>query len=100
MSYTIVAADLASRGIKKGRTVSAMEGVFTEEAWFSEYMDKKGYKWFNATYWHEIPTVGRIIVSMYRHYTSVIDGVIHDTFDPRQHRTTGNNPLSGYWLKV
>lgn len=32
---------------------------------------------------HELP-VGRIIVSVSRHLTTMIDGVIHDTHDPRR----------------
>lgn len=31
----------------------------------------------------ELP-VGRLVVSVSRHYTCVIDGVIHDTFDPQR----------------
>lgn len=31
----------------------------------------------------ELPS-GRLVVSVSKHYTAVIDGVIHDTYDPQR----------------
>lgn len=41
----------------------------------------------------ELPT-GRLLVSVSRHYTAVIDGVIHDTHDPSRGET---RCIYGYW---
>lgn len=41
----------------------------------------------------ELPA-GRLIVSVSRHVTAVIDGVIHDTYDPSR---DGTRCVYGYW---
>lgn len=41
----------------------------------------------------ELP-MGRLIVSVSRHLVAVIDGVIHDTFDPSRN---GTRCVYGYW---
>jgi len=43
----------------------------------------------------ELPT-GRLIVSVSRHLTAVIDGVIHDTADPSRH---GTRCVYGYYTQ-
>jgi hypothetical protein len=43
----------------------------------------------------ELPT-GRLIVSLSRHYTAVIDGVIHDRYDPSRE---GTRCVYGYWAQ-
>lgn len=43
----------------------------------------------------ELP-LGRLIVSCSRHVTAVIDGVIHDTFDPSRE---GTRCVYGYWTE-
>jgi hypothetical protein len=45
----------------------------------------------------ELP-MGRLIVSVSRHYTAVIDGVVHDTGDP-QRNTYWFEPNTGQELK-
>lgn len=42
----------------------------------------------------ELPA-GRLIVSVSKHLVAVIDGVIHDTFDPSR---GGTRCVYGYWL--
>jgi len=42
---------------------------------------------------NELPD-GRLIVSVSRHMTAVIDGVVHDTHDPRR---GGRRCVYGYW---
>lgn len=44
----------------------------------------------------ELP-VGRLIVSVSGHIVAVIDGVIHDTFDPSR---GGTRCVYGYWKEV
>src|ERR1700730_2873392 len=41
----------------------------------------------------ELPP-GRLVVSVSKHLTAVIDGVIHDTHDPSRH---GKRCVYGYW---
>jgi hypothetical protein len=43
----------------------------------------------------ELPA-GRLLVNVSKHYTAVIDGVIHDTHDPSR---DGTRCVYGYWVK-
>ena len=43
----------------------------------------------------ELPS-GRLVVRLSRHYAAVIDGVIHDTYDPSR---DGTRCVYGYWQK-
>lgn len=82
------------------RKSSARDGVYTGRQAFKRYMQSLG--------WHWTPTMqigqgckvhlvagelppGRLIVSVSRHWTTVIDGVVYDTHDPQ--RTT-------YWYRL
>mgnify|MGYP003347643500 CR=1 FL=1 len=102
-------------GKKKSR--SAREGINTNRKWFKDYMAELGLTWvptmgigtgckvhLTAS---ELP-LGRLIVSVSKHYTTMIDGVIHDTFDPRREtyitEADGSTRVSrrcvyGYWVK-
>ena len=42
----------------------------------------------------EVPMNGRIVCSLSKHLTAVIDGVIHDTFDPSR---DGSRCVYGFW---
>ena len=42
-----------------------------------------------------VPTQGRIIASVSKHLTAVIDGVINDTYDPSRN---GTRCVYGYWI--
>lgn len=74
---------------------TALHGIFTKRQWFKAYMAELGFKWVptmtigSGCAVHlaegELP-MGKIIARVTRHYTAVIDGVIHDTYDPQ--RTT------------
>lgn len=46
----------------------------------------------------ELPS-GRIVARVSRHYTAVIDGVIHDLFDPRRSESFMSEPDHGQELK-
>lgn len=84
---------------------SPRNGVNTKTKRFKAFMTGRGWTW--------IPTMkigsgckvhlvegklpmGTLIVSVSKHYTCVIDGVINDTFDPR--RDMGRC-VYGYWRK-
>ncbi len=75
------------------RKASARDGVDTRRRWFQAYMESLGFKWTptmqigGGCKVHladgELPT-GRLVVAVSKHYTAVIDGVIHDTHDPQR----------------
>lgn len=79
------------------RSASARNGVNVTRRWFKRYMAELGFKWTptmgigTGCKVHladgELP-MGRLVVSVSKHYTCVIDGVIHDTFDPSADRGT------------
>lgn len=82
------------RAGKRGRrSASARNGITVKRKWFKDYMRKLGFEWVPTmhigsgckVHLHdgELP-MGRLVVSLSSHYTAVIDGVIHDTFDPQR----------------
>lgn len=109
----------------KGR--SARNGVSTTRKWFKDYMRSLGFTWTPTmhigsgckVHLHdgELP-MGRLIVVVSRHYTAVIDSVIHDTHDPQREAhvlmfngaTNSNDPrvtrsiqrrcVYGYWSQL
>jgi hypothetical protein len=70
-----------------------------------KYLAHLGFEWVPTmkvgegckTHLHkdELPA-GRLIVRCSRHYTAVIDGVVHDNHDPRR---DGSRCVYGYWKK-
>lgn len=80
-------------GKRKTRKSSARNGVNTSRQWFKDYMKGLGWRWTptmgigTGCKVHltdgELP-MGRLIVAVSRHYTTVIDGVIHDTYSPER----------------
>lgn len=89
----------SQRASKRGKKspASARNGVATSRQWFKDYMHALGATWtatmrigsgctvhLNA---RELPA-GRLVVSVSRHYTAVIDGVIHDTHNPSERGAT------------
>jgi hypothetical protein len=81
------------RGKKEGRKAgvkTASMGISTNRRWFDKYMTSLGFEWVPTMKIgqgckvhlraEELP-MGRLIVSVSRHFTAVIDGVIHDTHD-------------------
>jgi hypothetical protein len=97
----------AQRVTRGGRyKASARDGVNTKRKWFREYMDELGFRYVatmaigSGCKTHlcsdELPK-GRLVVQVSKHYTAVIDGVIHDTFDPSR---GGTRCVYGYWIKV
>lgn len=101
---------------------TARSGISVQRKWFKDYMTALGWKWTPTmgigtgctVHLHdgELP-MGRLIVSVSKHYTTVIDGVIRDTFDPQReekmHWYTGDRAgtttvsrrcVYGYWRQA
>lgn len=106
MSYADVYAGLneaaKSERRKSGRS-SARNGMRMPT--IRKYLESIGMKWTptmgigTGCTVHlradELPA-GRLIVSVSKHITAVIDGVIHDTHDPSRN---GSRCVYGYWSK-
>lgn len=94
---------LGERRSKRGKRSSPSKGVFTSRKWFNEFMAAIGFKWVpcmqigSGCKVHlradELPQ-GRLVVSLSKHLTAVIDGVIHDTHDQSRN---GTRCVYGYW---
>lgn len=88
---------------KQGRRSHARTGVFIETR--NRYLENLGWTWTptmkigQGCKVHlradELPK-GRLIVSVSRHTVAVIDGVIHDLYDPSR---GGTRCVYGYWRK-
>lgn len=91
------------RGKKKRGVSSARTGVY--KGTIKKYLTGLGFEFVptmqigSGCQVHlcekELPA-GRLIVSVSRHLTAVIDGVIHDTHDPSRE---GTRCVYGYWTK-
>ena len=75
---------------------SARNGISTKRKWFRDYMTELGFVWTptmkigSGCTTHlradELPK-GKLVVSVTRHMTAVINGVIHDTHNPSRNGT-------------
>lgn len=82
---------------------TASRGISTSRKWFKDYMKSLGFTWVPTmkigqgctTHLRaeELPK-GKLVVAVSKHYTAVIDGVIHDTHDPSR---GGNRCVYGYF---
>lgn len=91
------------RGKRKRGVSSARNGVY--KGTIRKYLAALGWKWTptmgigTGCKVHlkadELPA-GRLVVSLSKHLTAVIDGVIHDTHDPQR---DGTRCVYGYWAK-
>jgi len=97
------------------RPASARNGINTDRKWFKDYMRSLGFRWVptmgigSGCKVHlqagELP-LGRLVVSVSRHYTAVIDGKIHDTHNPQRATivetfkgtTISHRCVYGYWI--
>lgn len=93
------------------KAASARNGIDVRRKWFRDLMAEMGFVWTptmgigtGCTVHlapNELPR-GRLIVAVSRHYTAVIDGVVHDTYDPQ--RETWSHVGGDYhpdgWSKV
>ena len=102
---------ITKHSAKRGyRGESAQHGIWTKRKWFKDYMVSLGFTWTPTMLVgqgckvhlcaDELPN-GRLVVAVSRHYTTMIDGIIHDTYDPRRdvHCTDPyREPMpAGYW---
>lgn len=93
---------------------SARHGISVRRLWFKRYMEALGWTWFptmaigTGCTVHltdgELP-MGRLIVSVSKHYTAVIDGVVHDTHDSQRDVHTiepdnGRELKPGEWRNI
>lgn len=95
--YDALAGGRASQRQTKHRTNaprrSAAHGINVKRKWFRDYMISLGFTWHPTMQIgsgckvhlcaEELPA-GRLVVAVSKHYTAMIDGVIHDTYDPRR----------------
>lgn len=89
--YERLASGAGTERRTKGR--SARNGIRVKRKWFKDFMEAIGFEWTptmqigSGCKVHlvkgELP-MGRLVVSVSRHYTAVIDGVVHDTHDPQR----------------
>jgi hypothetical protein len=87
------------------RRETADDGITVKRKWFKDYMKSLGFRWVSTmgvgTGCHvhlrkdELPP-GRLVCRLSRHVVAVIDGVIHDTYDPSR---GGTRCVYGYWMK-
>ncbi|TLX15981.1 hypothetical protein [Rhizobium sp. MHM7A] len=103
--YIEVYRELAEGGkSQRGKKSSPRSGMLTQRKWFKDYMAGQGFEWVatmtigSGCKVHltadELPK-GRLVASVSKHYTAMIDGVIHDTSDPRR---GGERCVYGYWI--
>jgi hypothetical protein len=88
----------------KKRPKTAAKGISVNKKWFKDYMKELGFEWVitmrigDGCKVHlceeELPKEGTLIVRLSKHYSTVIDGVIHDTYDPSRE---GRRCVYGYW---
>lgn len=91
------------RGKRKRGISSARSGVYKQT--IHKVMDALGWEWHptmmigSGCKVHlvdgEVPS-GRVVISLSKHCTAVIDGVIHDTHDPSR---DGTRCVYGYFSK-
>lgn len=92
-----------SPGKNNKRRKTASDGVSTRRKWFKDYMKELGFEWTPTMKIgqgckvhlreEELPS-GRLVVEVSKHSTAVIDGVIHDTYNPDR---DGTRCVYGYW---
>jgi hypothetical protein len=123
LPYSDVYATLAQgtgnqpAGKRGKRSATASNGINVKRKWFKDYMASIGFAWVPTmglatgckVHLHdgELP-MGKLIVSVSKHYTAVIDGVINDTWNPQRETYTFNADgtkhiarrcVYGYWVK-
>lgn len=81
------------RSTKSTGKRTAREGIDVKRKWFKDYMRSIGFEWTPTMLVgqgckvhldeKELPK-GRLVVALSKHYTAVLDGVIHDTYNPQR----------------
>lgn len=101
-SYATEHRDKTARRIARGngrRGTTPRNGISSKV--YRPYLESLGWTWTPTMrigsgckvhlVANELPT-GRLIVRVSKHLTTVLDGVIHDTFDPRRGETVWYKP--------
>ena len=91
------------RASKAGKK-TASKGISTKRKWFSDYMESLGFEWVPTMQVgqgckvhlraSELP-MGRLVVNVSKHFTTMIDGVINDTYDCSRN---GQRCVYGYYI--
>jgi hypothetical protein len=89
---------------------TALHGINTRRVWFRQLMKRIGFSWIATMHVgqgckthlcaSELPA-GRLVVAVSGHYTAVIDGVVHDTWNPsriKKERYNGQQLKSNQWV--
>lgn len=94
-------AKFERKGRRKRGVSSARSGVYRRTT--DKYMKSLGWKWVPTMFIgsgckvhlreEELPT-GRLVVTLSGHVCAVVDGVIHDIYDPSRE---GTRCVYGYW---
>ena len=93
--YEALSIGMAGQRVTKqcNKRTSARDGVSVKRKWFKEFMAAHGFTWTPTMHIGTGCTVhltdgelpqGRLVVSLSKHYTSVINNVIRDIYDPRR----------------
>jgi hypothetical protein len=92
---------------------TANHGIYTQRKWFKDYMAGLDFAWTptmtigSGCKVHltadELPN-GVLILALSKHVTTMIDGIIHDTYDPRRPMIENGKIIEtrcvyGYWRK-
>ncbi|MFA5398432.1 MAG: hypothetical protein WC346_20635 [Methanogenium sp.] len=91
--------------ITKRRTTKSSSSNGVYKCTYTKYLEKLGFKWVPTMFIgkgcqvhlkeNELPK-GRLIVRLSKHLTSVIEGVIHDIYNPDRE---GTRCVYGYYIK-
>lgn len=106
--YDALSAGCRAQRVTRRRKASARDGVNTQREWFRAYMRGLGFTWTplltvgssdRVRFTDGQLPMGRLVVSVRKHYTAVIDGAVHDTFDPQDSAWGPDyrRVVSGYW---
>ena len=100
------ALSTGARNERQSTARSARDGIHVKRLWFKRYMESLDWKWTptmsigSGCKVHlraeELPA-GRLVVSLSKHYAAVVDGVIHDEYDPSR---DGTRCVYGYWSQA
>jgi hypothetical protein len=105
LAYGNAAQRKTKRSHKSTGKRTAQNGIQVNRQWYKNYMEYLGFTWVPTMFIGqgckvhlregELPT-GRLVVHVSGHSVAVIDGVIHDTYDPSR---DGMRCVYGYWVK-
>lgn len=93
------------RGSRRTGQKTAAHGINVKRKWFQDYMKSIGFEWVPTMLIgqgckvhlrsDELP-MGRLVISVSKHYTAMIDGVLMDTYDCSR---AGDRCVYGYFIK-